>query len=137
MDFFASNTFGSFFYTISAILTLFVVAQGYYKNKFFRYTANIVAISLVVFTIFYLSYRFGIGHTTEKIEMETVHNKYYVWWAGLHGALSFTAIVYTCTVFVYASQSFNEGGNYFREHPKKSFLLIVLWPVAILSGILI
>ncbi len=137
MEFFASNEFGRVFYIVGASLVIFVVWQGYYRNRFYPWFAYTVCSGLVLFTIFYLSYRFGTGYTPAKIEEETARHAYYAWWAALHGTLSFIAIIQTCVLFIRASRVHTLGKNYFREHPKLVLSLVILWPVAILFGMLI
>jgi hypothetical protein len=54
-----------------------------------------------------------------------------------HGIVSLTAILLACYVFVVAERSFKRGENYFRLHEKTSLILVVLWPLALLSGFLL
>ncbi len=137
MEFLASNEFGRLFYIVGASLVIFIVWRAYYRNRFSPWFAYALCSALVLFTIFYLSYRFGTGYTSEILEKEATRDAYYAWWAGLHGTLSFVAIIQTCVLFIGASRVYPLGRNYFKEHPKLSLSLVILWPVALLFGMLI
>ena len=137
MEYLASNTFGTTFYASIAAIVIYCVAQAYLYNLFFQRTFRVVVLILVAFSIFFLWYRFGTGYTSERMNEQSQLDSFYVWWAALHGILSSLAILLTCSIAVFAESSQKRGENFYRNNKKFTFFFIMLWPTALLFGVML
>jgi hypothetical protein len=137
IHFLSSNAFGSFFYMYCGVFVLCVALYGYRYNIFLLPLARTLIGSLFLFTVFYLGYRFGSGYTPARMSEYETLDPYYILYAALHGTVSLVAIGVTAYAFAYASKVYRRGENYFRQHVEIFFILFIVWPIMVLSGLLI
>lgn len=128
-----SSEFGRLFFLFGTVAVLSIVWNGYAHNSFTRVHAWSTVAIVVVYMVSFLAYR----HMTAHIETHMVHEPLYMVLASIHGVISLAAILLACIVFSKAPAYFARGENYFRTHEIRSLLLVLLWPLALLSGLLI
>lgn len=128
-----SSEFGRMFFLVGTVIVIAIVWQGYYRNTFRSSHAWMAIAVFVTYMTSFLLYRYITAH----IEMHMEHQPLYVVLASIHGTISLSAIVLACVIFARAAASHARGENYFRSHRITSLLLVTLWPLALISGLLI
>jgi hypothetical protein len=137
MDFIASNEFGSLFYSVSGVMVLIILWRAYFGGVFPARAATRLMWVVVAFTLFYLGYRFGTGYTPSKIAEHANTNAWYRYQAAFHGIVSTWAIVQATVMFMCARKVFARGENYFRQRPRMTAVLALLWVILLLSFLVV
>jgi len=133
MDFLFTSTIAILAEAIVTAIVIFTLYSGYAKGKtYFRLVFTAVFLD-IAYLIFFLISRYGSGHITEEVNEEA----YYVLLASSHGIVSLAAVIYTIVFFFKAKKAHAQGENYFKNHPKQSVLVGVLWIVSLLSGLVL
>lgn len=128
-----SAEFAKAFFIIGTLVVTGITGYGYFKNKFCPKITLLTVLVLITYMTSFLLYRYMTGHIGE----EAVTEPYYVLLASVHGTISLIAVAQACIMFTAARSAFARGENYFLAHKKLSLLLVILWPLALLSGFLV
>ncbi len=131
-----SNEFGSLFYALSSIVVLSIIGYGFITGNFNQRCSIFIMMSIIVFTVFYLGYRFGTGYTTEKIGEHSTETRYLLFVIG-HGVVSLWAILHTTYFFLRAKKLSSTGGSYVRHHSKEAGFIAVLWLLMLMSFVVV
>lgn len=128
-----SGEFGRAFFAIGTAVVLSIVWFGYYRNVYVKWISWFTAGILVAYMTVFLSYRYFTDHMAEHVNSEPN----YALIASIHGTISLWAIVQACVMFFFAARVYERGENYFKLRSKSSLLLALLWPLSLLSGMLL
>ena len=127
--------FGGAFMTISqAVVTMlvaFIVWYGYQKNLFLKKLAFTTLFVEIILVAVFLSYQTLNGHVVREVHEEA----YYAFTGMVHGLLSLYALAHAGLAFVRARKSFAAGQNYFREHSRRSMVLVAAWVLSLVTGL--
>ena len=133
MEVIFSSEFGRAFFTLGTVVVTGIVWYGYYKDSFSPWFTWLTVLVLVGYMVAFLLYRYLIGHVDEHMARESS----YVFIAAVHGIVSLAAIVQASYMFTVAERAYARNDNYFRMHKKATLVLVLLWPLALLSGLLL
>jgi hypothetical protein len=133
MEFLMGSEFGRLFFAFGTVIILSLLWFGYYRSVYVDWLSRIVLCVLVVYMVTFLLYRYFTAHIAHHMQ----HEPLYVVLGAIHGTISLAAILYASIVFFQASKSFKKNENYFRVHKIGTLMLSLLWPAALLSGMLI
>jgi hypothetical protein len=106
---------------------------GYFRSIYVQWLSWVVIVVFVGYMVTFLMYRYLTAHITAHM----AHEPSYMFLAAIHGTISLAAIVFACFVFVRAGVSFERNENYFQHHTLGTITLALLWPMALISGMLI
>ena len=133
MDIIFNEAFSEGFFIAGTLIVVAMTWIGYRREKYSSFISMLVVAVFVSYLIAFFYYRYATGHMAAHMASEPS----YIALAIGHGLISLAAIVMACVVFIIAERSFKRGENYFRLHEKTSLILVVLWPLALLSGFLL
>lgn len=127
------STFTLFTEIIITIIIFFIFYKGYTENRFFKRLTIITLSYEILFKISYMTYR-AVWHET-KIAAHA-HTPFHIAVAAFHGIFSITMFIALVVFLVLAMKNYSKGINYFKEHSVITGIFLVLWSMAILSGLL-
>ena len=133
METIMSAEFAKAFFIIGTIMVMGITGYGYFKNKFCPKITLVTVLVFITYMTSFLMYRYTTGHMSEDVMTEP----YYILIASMHGTISLVAVAQACIMFTAARSAFARGENYFVAHKKLSLMLVILWPLALLSGFLV
>ena len=116
--------------TVSILYTFYI---SYKHNKFPKKLVFITLAYEIIFNISYMSYR-ALIHEAEI--GAHAHTTFHIAVAAFHGIFSLSMFIALIIFFIIAWRKYGKGINYFKEHKYITFSFIVLWMIAIFSGLL-
>ena len=124
------STFTLFTELLITFIVLYIFYSGYKYNKFPFKLALFALIYEVSFNISYMVYR-SFAH-----QEETLHSAFYIGLAVFHGVFSLIMFIALIIFLVLAWINYKKKINFFKKYKFISFLFIILWLIAVFSGIL-
>jgi hypothetical protein len=112
---------------------LYIFYQGYKHNKFLEKLVFLTLTYEIIFNISYMSYR-AFYHETKIAEHS--HSAFHIAVAAFHGIFAIIMFVALVVFFLIAWRKYKKGINFFREHKILTSTFILLWTIAISSGVL-
>jgi heme A synthase len=126
----------STFTLFTELLVTTSVFYIFYQNlKFDRFPGRLTAITLgyeTLFNISYMTYR-SLTHVEHEGH---VHTPLHIAVAAFHGIFSLSMFIALIVFMVLAWRAHKRGENFFRKHLVMSKVFLVLWAIAIVSGML-
>jgi len=113
---------------ISAII-LYLFYIAYKKNRF---SYNLAIFALAYEILFNLSYMVSRTGTTKKIPGLPAS---IIFLAIFHGIFSLVMFIGLVVFLIFAWCNYRKGVNYFFVHKKMTIIFIILWLIAVFSGI--
>lgn len=113
-----------------AVLTIF--HQGYKHNKFLKKLTIVTLLYETIFNISYMSYR---ALTHEAKVGSHIHTPFHIAAAAFHGIFSIIMFIALVIFLLVAMKKYKDEHNFFKAHKIITFIFLVLWFIAILSGI--
>ncbi|MBS3119974.1 hypothetical protein J4475_04080 [Candidatus Woesearchaeota archaeon] len=118
---------------IVSVGILYVFYSGYFKNRFpFRIAFLALTYELAV-NVTYMAYR-AVSH--EVSEPAHTHHPFEIALAVFHGIFSLVMFVALIVFIVLAWLNYRRRINYFKKHKVITVAFLVLWMIAVLSGVL-
>lgn len=114
------------------VSVLYVFYSAYKHNIFHK---KLVFFTLAYETLFNISYMSLRALTHEQNVGAHHHTPFHIAVAAFHGIFSILMFVLLIVFFVVAWRMYGQGINFFKEHKVMTFGFVVLWMVAILSGL--
>jgi hypothetical protein len=126
------STFTLFTEILVTCAVLYAFYAAYKHNVFHK---KLVFFTLAYETLFNISYMSFRALTHEQNVGPHHHTAFHIAVAAFHGIFSILMFVLLIIFFVVAWRKYNKGINFFKEHKIMTFAFIVLWMIAIFSGL--
>lgn len=124
------STFTLFTELLITSIVLYIFYSGYKYNKFPFKLALFALVYEVSFNINYRVFR-AVTH-----QDETPHSAFRIGLAIFHSSFSLIMFILLIVFLILAWINYKKGINFFKKYKALSFLFIILWLVAVFSGIL-
>jgi multisubunit Na+/H+ antiporter MnhB subunit len=115
---------------IITVLIVYVFYNGYRWNKFPFRIATFALTYEILFNISYMIYS-ALTH-----EHREIHSPLHIWLAIFHGIFSLVMFIALVILLIIAYRKYRKKVNFFRKHRLVTFLFVILWMIAVFSGIL-
>ncbi|HVY67345.1 MAG TPA: hypothetical protein VHA30_00390 [Patescibacteria group bacterium] len=125
---FSTFTLGTEILVTASIL--FIFASGYRRGRFPYALAAITLAYEVLFNISYMASRALGGANPSRLEPRPV-----LLLAAFHGIFSLFMFLALLAYLSMAWRQYRRGVNYFLRHRRLTLIFIILWLLAVLSGI--
>lgn len=126
------STFTLFTEILITCSILYIFYKGYKHNVFH---SKLVFFTLAYETLFNISYMSYRALTHEANVGPHQHTAFHIAVAAFHGIFSILMFVLLIVFFVVAWRKYKKGINFFKEHKMLTYAFIVLWMIAIFSGL--
>ena len=133
MDIIFGEEFVEAVFVIGTVVVLSIVWFAYYRNKFSPWFSMLSTLVFVTYMVAFLYH----SHVTGSMEEHAATIPFFAFLGAVHGIISLLAIVVTLVAFYRAEPTFRRGGNFFTAHPQLSLFIALLWPAALISGMLL
>ena len=133
MEIIFGEVFGRGFFIVGTIVVLSILYYAYYKNIYSVFYARLFLVTSLAYMVSFLWHRYITAHISEEAASEPS----YALIASIHGTIALLAIIDTILMVVLMERALARGENYFKMHPKFTVVIATLWPLALLSGLLL
>jgi hypothetical protein len=127
------STFTLFTEMLVTVFIVFIFYKGYRYNVFHTKIALFTLLYEILFNISYMSYR---ALTHEANVGAHHHTPFHIGVAVFHGIFSISMFLLLIIFLLTAWKKYKSGKNFFFEHKILTFTFLVLWFIAISSGLL-
>ena len=124
------STFTLFTEIVVTVLILYVFYSGYKNGKYPYRIALAALVYETAFNVSYMAYR-AVTHVDVK-----PGSAFHVALAAFHGVFSLLMFVALIVFQIAAWRSYKKNVNYFSKHKNLTITFIILWLIAIFSGVL-
>ena len=127
------STFTLFTEIIVTFSILYIFYSGYVRNKFPTKLVFLTLVYEILFNISYMTYR-ALTHDAET--GEHAHTAFHTAVAAFHGIFALSMFIALLIFLIIAWRKYKHEINFFKEHRIFTWIFIILWFIAIGSGIL-
>ena|ERR1051326_710928 len=126
------STFTLITETLVTVSVIYILYQGFYKNRFLTTLAAVTLGYETLFNISYMAYR-ALTHVDSTAYPDS---PFHIALAIFHGSFSLLMFVLLLIFMFFAWKSYKKGINFFQQHKKLTLIFLIAWLIAIFSGFL-
>ncbi len=129
--------FSSLFTTSTQVLISLIVIYSVYEAGNRGILRDKLVFWILGLDILYVAAAMYVRYTSGHISVDVHTERFYPLLASLHGTISLFAWVLTVVYFKRARVAMDRGVNYFRELGARGYTIVILWLLALISGIIL